>query len=72
MTFDGFWEGMLISISEVSIGAMSRQNVDFIAYDLPQVARVDVILGKSFLDASKLVIDYEKNSLRIGGEGRSA
>jgi len=70
VTFDGFWEGMLISIKEVSIGGLSKQNVDFIAYDIPQVARFDVLLGRSFLESSKLSIDYAASSIRMGGEAR--
>jgi hypothetical protein len=70
VTYDGFWEGMLISMKEVAIGVFSKQNVDFIAYDIPQVARYDVILGKSFLTSTELSIDYAASSIRIGGGGR--
>lgn len=70
VTYDGFWEGMLISMREVAIGAVSRSNVDFIAYDIPQISRFDVILGKSFLSSSKVVIDYANNTVRIGSESR--
>lgn len=70
VTYDGFWEGMLISMREVAVGAVSRSNVDFIAYDIPQISRFDVILGKSFLSSSKVVIDYANNTVRIGSESR--
>jgi len=66
VTFNGYWEGMLISVKEVAIGGVSRTNVDFIAFDLPQVATFDVILGRSFLNPSRLAIDYAGNEIRIG------
>jgi hypothetical protein len=66
VTYDGYWEGMLISLKEVAIGGMSKSDVDFIAFDLPQIAGFDVILGKSFLAASGLTIDYATSEVKIG------
>lgn len=66
VTFNGYWEGMLISVKEVAVGAVSRANVDFIAFDLPQVAAFDVILGRSFLSSSSAAIDYAASEIRIG------
>lgn len=60
----GYWEGRLISMKEVTIGRMSRVNVDFIAYDVPQVAGFDVILGMSFRASSGIAIDYSTNTVR--------
>jgi hypothetical protein len=71
VTFTGIWEGPLISMMEVTVGSTSAPNVDFIAYDIPQVAGFDVILGKSFLAPSKMAIDYEVKAVRIGHEGGS-
>jgi hypothetical protein len=53
-----FVDAPLITINEVSVGSLTVKNVDFIAYDIPQEARVDVILGKSFLERAKARIDY--------------
>jgi hypothetical protein len=71
VTFDGFWEGSLISMKEIAVGSVSTPNVDFIAYDIPQIAGFDVILGRSFLAPSRVVIDYEVKAVRIGHEGGS-
>jgi hypothetical protein len=65
VTYDGFWEGMLISMKEVSIGDFAVPNVDFIAYDLPQASAFDVILGRSLLASSRMQIDYGAGVLRI-------
>lgn len=68
ITYDGYWEGLLISMKEVALGGLSRPNVDFIAYDLPQHAGFDVVLGISFLASSGLVIDYKSRALRVERE----
>ena len=72
VSHSGFWEGMLISLKEVAIGRVSRFDVDFIAFDLPQAAGFDVILGRSFLASSKVSIDYEASEVRIGSRGGSS
>ena len=65
VTYSGYWEGMLISMKEVAIGRRSVYNVDFIAYDLPQTVGFDVVLGRSFLAATGISINYEENVVRI-------
>ena len=65
VTYGGFWEGMLITVKEVSIGDLSVADVDFIAYDLPQVTGFDVILGRSFLAASGIQVDYSTGTVRV-------
>lgn len=69
VTFGGFWEGTLICMKEVAIGSSATPNVDFIAYDLPQIAGFDVILGRSFLAPAKVVIDYGERTVRMGHSG---
>ncbi|MDG6901426.1 MAG: hypothetical protein JRM80_05635 [Nitrososphaerota archaeon] len=68
VTFDGYWEGMLISLKEVTIGGASQSDVDFIAYDVPQMAGFDVVLGKSFLARSGVVIDFAASAVRINAK----
>ena len=65
VTYDGFWEGMLITIKEVAIGSLSVADVDFIAYDLPQVSGFDVVLGRSFLATTGIQIDYSTGTVRV-------
>ena len=71
VTYGGYWEGSLVSMKEVAVGRMSASNVDFIAYDIPQIAGFDVILGRSFLAPAKAVIDYEVRAVRIGHGGEN-
>lgn len=65
VTYDGFWEGMLITMKEVAIGSLSVADVDFIAYDLPQVSGFDVVLGRTFLSGSGIQLDYSSGVMKI-------
>ena len=64
-SFDGYGKAALIGIAEVSFGGFSFPNIDFLALDLPQVTRFDVVIGRSLLKFTKLEIDYLTRTLRI-------
>lgn len=71
VTFTGFWEGTLITMREVSAGGVTLPNVDFIAYDVPQVSGFDVVLGRSFLAPSGFRIDYSGGTVGPGEGGKA-
>jgi len=64
-SFDGYGKAALIGLAEVSFGGFSFPNIEFLALDLPQVARYDVVLGRSLLKFTKLEIDYSTRMLRM-------
>jgi predicted aspartyl protease len=63
----GYTQSMLIKMKQVWVGGIESEEVDFLAFDLPQSICYDAILGKSFLKAAgvKLEMDYAKKELRI-------
>ena len=66
-TINGYTEGMMIVIQQVSIGKIMVENVPFLGLDLPQVMGFDVILGrtfflKGFLDVE---LDFSRAKLKI-------
>lgn len=65
VTYNGFWEGMLITMKEVAIGTLSVADVDFIAFDLPQASGFDVLLGRSLLAGSGIQVDYSAGTVKI-------
>jgi predicted aspartyl protease len=65
VTSTGYAEGMMINIQEVSIGPVSFQGVEFIAFDIPQVVGYDVVLGQNLLKRLKIEIDYSARKLSI-------
>ncbi len=71
VTYDGFWEGMLITLKEVTIGGRSVPDVDFIAFDLPQATGFDVVLGRSVLASSGVLVDYASGRVSISQRGAS-
>lgn len=72
-SFEGYGQSALIRVAEVSLGEMKFRDVEFLAFDLPQNARFDVVLGMSLLKSTRLAIDYPNGRLRIeraaGGTG---
>jgi predicted aspartyl protease len=64
-SYDGYGKVALIEMAKVDLGSMSFRNVDFVAFDLPQVTGFDVVLGRSLLQFMKLEFDYSVGRLRI-------
>lgn len=64
-SYGGYGKAALITMKQVELAAMSFKNVDFLAYDIPQVTGFDVVLGQSFLQNLKLQFDYSAGQLRI-------
>jgi len=63
--YNGYGRALMVVMAEVELGPLSFQNVDFLAFDVPQVAGFDVILGRSLLQFLKLEFDYPAALLRI-------
>ena len=64
-SYDGYGKAALITMAEVEIGNMSFKNVDFLAFDVPQVTGFDVVLGRSILQSMKLELDYSLRRLKL-------
>ena len=64
-SYDGYGKVALIQIAQVELGTMSFANVEFIAFDLPQVTRFDAVLGRSLLQFTKVEFDYSLGHLRM-------
>ncbi len=65
ISYSGYGKSALINMAHVGLGGLSFRNVDFVAYDLPQSTRFDVLLGRSLLQFLKLEFDYSLGQLRI-------
>ncbi len=67
----GYGNGALIQMAQVDLGAMSFRNVEFVAFDIPQVAGFDVVLGRSILQFMDLELNYGTAQLTIEEAKRS-
>jgi predicted aspartyl protease len=67
-TGNGLSEGPVIKIVEASVGPISLQQVDFIAFDMNQQTGCDVVLGKSFLQTLRFSIDYRNKKFSLEKE----
>ena len=64
-SYNGYLRAVMIKMAQVGLGSASFRNVDFVAFDLPQVTGFDVILGRNLLRFMKLEFDYSVGQLRI-------
>jgi len=64
-SYGGYGKAALIQIAQVEIGTMVFKDVEFLAYDIPQVTGFDVIIGRNILQYLKLQFDYSVSQLSI-------
>ena len=59
LTMRGLEMGIVVSLTEVSIGTLSARNVKafILPQDVPRLAPFDMVLGRSFMNNFKTVID---------------
>jgi hypothetical protein len=59
----------LIKVAEVAIGPLVVKDVEFLAFDIYQEGRCDVVLGRSILKDFRVVIDSPGKRMQIQKEG---
>lgn len=72
LSYEGIAKAALIVIAGVELGGMRFRNVEFVAHDLPQQTRFDVLLGRSLLQFLRLDLDYAKGQVAIETSQRRA
>ncbi|MDG6902880.1 MAG: clan AA aspartic protease [Nitrososphaerota archaeon] len=65
VTHNGHGQAASIKMAKVDIGQETFENVEFLAFDLPQVTGFDVVLGGSILKFLNLRMDYSSKHLEI-------
>jgi len=63
---NGFATGIQIKMDEVQVGNIKVNDVDFVAFDLPQAGGVDLVIGRSLLRFLNVEVDYSAKRLKIG------
>lgn len=59
----------LIKVAEVAIGPLAVKDVEFLALDLYQEGRCDVVLGRNLLKDFRITIDSPAKRMQIQKEG---
>ncbi len=65
-TFAGYVDAPLVRVDEVSLGGQTFRNVEFLAFDLPQEAGFDVVIGASLLSKAKAKLDMSSFAVSLG------
>ena len=64
-TYSGYINAAVFVMREVRLGNLTFENVEFIAHDLPQETRFDVVLGRTLFEKATVEIDYKSKTLKI-------
>jgi clan AA aspartic protease (TIGR02281 family) len=64
-TASGVEKAPLITIDSISVLGKEARDVECIVHDLPEVSRVDGLLGLSFLRRFKVCLDFKEGIMEI-------
>lgn len=65
MTQAGILDVLQLTIEEIQVADISVKNVKTLAYELPKMSGIDMVLGLNFIDNFKTSIDYASGCLMI-------
>jgi clan AA aspartic protease (TIGR02281 family) len=65
ITANGIIELPLITVDRMEIEGLEAENIDVTCQDIPELAGVEGLLGLSFLERFRSVIDYKSGFLEI-------
>ena len=69
ITANGIIEAPLITVERVRVADLHVHDVEIVCHDIPELAGIEGLLGLSFLQHFKVVIDYPKGILEISSPG---
>jgi len=65
VTANGVIEAPLISVESIQLADIRAETVDVICHDIPEIAGIEGLLGLSFLQHFRTLIDYTEGVLEI-------
>ncbi|MBI2183405.1 MAG: retropepsin-like domain-containing protein [Thaumarchaeota archaeon] len=55
----------IVTLSEVSLGKITKKNVRTLAFELPEEGGIDFVVGTNFLKNMKVTMDFSRRTLRF-------
>jgi clan AA aspartic protease (TIGR02281 family) len=65
VTANGVIEAPLITVQSIKVADLQAQAVDVVCHDIPEIAGIEGLLGLSFLQHFRTLIDYTTRVLEI-------
>lgn len=65
ITANGVTEVPKLTVQEMAVGELYRQDIEVICHDIPELAGIRGLLGLSFLKYFRTVIDYRESFMEI-------
>lgn len=73
VTANGVIEAPLITVAAIQVAELRAESIDVICHDIPEIAGIEGLLGLSFLQHFRTVIDYTTGIMEItAGEQTAA
>lgn len=69
VTANGVIEAPLISVERIELAELQAEGVDVVCHDIPELTGIEGLLGLSFLQHFRTVIDYITGKLEIMAGG---
>ncbi|PKP60951.1 MAG: hypothetical protein CVT88_01595 [Candidatus Altiarchaeales archaeon HGW-Altiarchaeales-1] len=64
-TANGVVECPIIKVREISLGKFKAKNIDVISHDIPELIRIEGLIGLNFIENFRVCIDYKKGCMEI-------
>lgn len=69
ITANGVIEAPLITVERIQLAGLGAEAVDVVCHDIPELAGIEGLLGLSFLQRFRTLIDYTTGILEITAGG---
>jgi clan AA aspartic protease (TIGR02281 family) len=69
ITLNGVIEAPLITVERIQLAELGAEAVDVVCHDIPELAGIEGLLGLSFLQHFRTLIDYTTGVLEITAGG---
>ena len=64
-TANGVVECPVIKVKEISLGKFKARNIDIVCHDIPELIRIEGLIGLNFIENFRVCIDYRKEYMEI-------
>jgi len=65
-TANGVVECPVIKVKEISLGKFKVRNLEVVCHDIPELIRIEGLIGLNFIENFRVCIDYRKGYMEIG------
>ena len=65
LTSSGYNRTVVFTINGVKIGQLRFEDVQFVAFDLPQASGYEAVIGRSLLERTSVAVDWPEKTIKM-------